>query len=91
MGCDFTGLRNRFAKEYKQRAIDVQTNMLLEYAPIQLKKAYQNRTFRNRTYNLADSYIWVVYYKGIVKGSGYLWGGKASKYKFYLWYSISEW
>lgn len=76
MGCDFTGLRNRFAKEYKQRAIDVQTSMLLEYAPIQLKKAYQNSTFRNRTYNLADSYIWVVYYKGIVKGSGYLWGGR---------------
>lgn len=76
MGCDFTELRNRFAKEYKQKAINVQTNMLLEYAPVMLKKAYQNSTFKNRTYNLADSYIWVVYYKGKVKGSGYLWGGK---------------
>ena len=75
MGCDFTELRNRFAKEYKQRAIDVQTNMLLEYAPTKLKQAYQNSTFKNRTYNLADSYIWVVYYNGEVKGSGYLWTG----------------
>ena len=76
MGNDFRGLRERFAKEYKQRSIDVQTNMLLEYAPKMLKKAYQNSTFINRTFNLADSYVWIVYYKGEVKGSGFLWNSK---------------
>jgi len=76
MGNDFTGLRNRFAKEYKQRSIDVQTNMLLEYAPEMLQRAYDDKTFRNDTWNLADSYVWVVFYDGVVKGSGFLWNNK---------------
>ena len=79
MANDFTGLKNRFAKEYKQKAIDVQTNMILDYAPKELKKAYEGRTFRNDTMNLADSYVWVVYYNGIVKGSGYLWAGRTAQ------------
>ncbi|MFA6728468.1 MAG: hypothetical protein WCS17_09690 [Prevotella sp.] len=78
MGCDFSGLRNRFAKAYKQKAIDVQTNMLLDYAPKELKRAYEGKTFKNDTMNLADSYVWVVYYNGIVKGSGYLWAGRTA-------------
>lgn len=79
MANDFTGLKNRFAKEYKQKAIDVQTNMLLAYAPKELKKAYEGRTFKNDTMNLADSYVWVVYYNGVVKGSGYLWVGRTAQ------------
>ena len=79
MSNDYSGLRNRFAKEYKQRAIDIQTNMLLDYAPKALKKAYEGRTFKNDTMNLADSYVWVVYYNGIVKGSGYLWAGRSAQ------------
>jgi len=79
MGCDFTGLRNRFAKEYKQRAIDVQTRMLLDYAPKALKDAYDGKTFKNKTMNLSDSYVWVVYYKGLIQGSGYLWNNSMAQ------------
>lgn len=79
MGCDFSGLRNRFAKAYKQRAIDIQTKMLLSYAPQELQRAYENRSFKNRTYNLADSYVWVVYYCGEVQGSGFMWAGSKAQ------------
>lgn len=70
---NYTGLYNRFGVEYKKKAIEVQTNMLLNYAPSALTKAYETRSFNNRTWNLADSYVWAVYYKGGIKGSGYLW------------------
>ena len=79
MGTNFDGLRNRFAKAYKQKAIDIQTQMIINYAPQALLKAYQGRTFKNRTMNLADSYVWVVYYKGVPKKSGYLWGVRMAK------------
>lgn len=79
MATNFNGLRNRFAKVYKQKAIDVQTQMIINYAPKALNKAYQDRTFRNKTMNLADSYVWVVYYRGIPKKSGYLWGARAAQ------------
>ena len=49
-----------------------QTARLLEYAPKMLNLAYSERTFQNDTFNLADSYVWVVYYNGIPQGSGYL-------------------
>ena len=75
---DLSGLYNRFGKAYKQKAIEVQTQMLLDYAPKMLQRAYDERTFKNRTWNLADSYIWVVYYEGAVKGSGYLWNAKVA-------------
>ena len=75
---NLNGMRNRFAKEYKNKAVEVQTNILLDYAPKMLDKAYLGREFKNDTWNLADSYVWVVYYKGEVKGSGYLWNEKVA-------------
>lgn len=54
------------------------TRKLVEYAPLILKNAYNRRNFSNKTWNLADSYVWAVYYRGEVKGSGYLWNGRAA-------------
>lgn len=78
---DFSGLHNRFGKAYKQKAVELQTKMLLDYAPRKLKEAYEGRTFQNRTFNLADSYVWVVYYNGVIEGSGFLWNGSVAQGK----------
>mgnify|MGYP003423085585 CR=1 FL=1 len=72
MANDFKGLYGRFAKALTKEAIELQTKMLKDYAPIALQDAYNNRDFRNDTYNLKDSYAWVVYYNGVRKGKGFL-------------------
>mgnify|MGYP003407334765 FL=1 len=75
---DMSGYRNRLAKELKKAMAEEQTKRLLEYAPKMLNLAYNERTFRNDTFNLADSYVWVVYYNGVPQGSGYLWNGRVA-------------
>ena len=67
-------------KQTKQKMFDIisskQTAKLLGYAPLQLANAYNNRSFKNRTANLADSYVWAVYFMGKIQGSGYLWNNR---------------
>ena len=75
---NLNGYRNRLAKELKKLATEEQTKRLLEYAPKMLNQAYNERTFSNDTFNLADSYVWVVYYKGVPQGSGYLWNNRVA-------------
>ena len=69
-------------KQVKQEMFNAiaskQTAKLLEYAPLQLANAYNNRSFKNRTANLADSYVWAVYFMGKIQGSGYLWNNRAA-------------
>lgn len=72
MANDFKGMYGRFAKALTKEAIEKQTKMLKDYAPIALQDAYNDRDFRNQTYNLKDSYAWAVYYKGVRKGKGFL-------------------
>lgn len=71
-------------KELFEQLAERQTERLCEYAPEALEKAYANRDFQNDTMNLADSYVWAVYYKGKLAESGYLWESatatKPSKY-----------
>ena len=71
-------------KQVKQKMFNAtaskQTAKLLEYAPLQLANAYNNRTFKNRTANLADSYVWAVYFMGKIQGSGYLWNNRAFRW-----------
>ena len=79
MANDFKGLYGRFAQKYEKQAIEVQTKMLLNYAPQALQEAYDSATFSNRTINLKDSYAWAVYYKGVRKGKGFLSNKEATK------------
>lgn len=75
---DVSGLR-RVRERMFTAFTDKQTAKLLEYAPLQLANAYNGRGFKNDTWNLADSYVWVVYYKGVVQGSGYLWNNRVAQ------------
>lgn len=80
---DTSGLKE-VRKKLFSMAVERQTQKLLEYAPLMLKKAFNTKTFTRRTWNLADSYLWIVYYKGEIKGSGFLWNSRfASKDSIY--------
>ena len=68
---DFSGL-DEVRKKLFDASADVQTERLLAYAPLLLKTAYESRVFKNQTMNLKDSYLWAVYYRGELKGSGFL-------------------
>lgn len=74
---DLSGLKE-IREQLFANAVEDQTKRLLEYAPLILKKAYNEKTFKNDKWNLADSYVWVVYYDGDVMGSGYLWNSKVA-------------
>lgn len=80
---DLSGLK-RVRQELFDRLAGEQTQRLIAYAPELLKKAYSESGFTDQTYNLADSYIWAVFYQGNLKGSGYLYpyqmATKNSKY-----------
>ncbi len=78
MANNYIGLHKRFGKDYKRKAVDAQTKMLIKYASDKLNHAYMTRGFRNRTFNLADSYVWAVYYHGSLQGSGYLWNSRVA-------------
>lgn len=79
----FDGLDEIRKKLFSQLA-EEQTHRLIEYAPRLLKKAYSESLFTNQTYNLADSYVWAVYYNGVLKDSGYMYAAEvASEPSFY--------
>jgi hypothetical protein len=74
----FAGLADAKKRLFAKLA-EEQTHRLIEYAPLLLKKAYKQSLFTNRTYNLADSYVWAVYYNGVLKDSGYLYVSKVAE------------
>lgn len=60
-----------------------QTNRLIEYAQRELDEIVLSREFDDRTRNLADSYLWCVYFKGKRKGFG-TYGRKRAREKSLL-------
>ena len=60
----------RFRKKVYEPIATEQTNRLIVYAQQELDEIVLSREFDDRTRNLADSYIWCVYYNGKRKGFG---------------------
>lgn len=75
------------AKKYQamvlKKAIEEQTRRLVAYAESELYKMIATHEFINRTFNLADSYVWAVYYDRKRKGYGFQ-GAKRATEKSYL-------
>lgn len=78
------------AKKYKavvlKKAIALQTERLLAYAREELYEMIVMREFHSRTFNLADSYVWAVFYNKVKKGHGVVGAKLASKKSF-----LHEW
>lgn len=68
---DSSGL-NKKMKQVFVGAVDDITKLCCDYAADKLQEAYDNRTFQNDTYNLKDSYVWAVYYNGVMQKHGFL-------------------
>ena len=60
----------KFGNSLYKRVSDEQTNRLIAYAQEELEEIVLSREFDDRTRNLADSYIWCVYFQGKRKGFG---------------------
>lgn len=60
----------RVRKELFDNLAEEQTKRLIAYAKEALQQAYNQRGFKNDTFNLLDSYVWAVYYKGSLKDYG---------------------
>lgn len=86
-----TKTRVRFAKETLKKAmlknvIAEQTRRLIEYAQVELYEMIVTRQFKSRTFNLADSYVWAVYFDGKQQGHGYIGSKMASELSY-----LHEW
>ena len=67
----------------KKRASEIQTNRLVRYAQQEIVELVNTHAFKNRTMNLQDSYLWIVYYNGKKVKSGF-YGNKAATGKSVL-------
>lgn len=44
--------------------VEIRTKALIKYAKETLRKAYNESEYKNRTLNLKDSYVWIVFFHG---------------------------
>lgn len=68
---NYSGLE-KYKKELFDAAVKNKTEYLIKYAKETLKKAYEESTFEDQTYNLRDSYLWAVYFNGNMVESGFI-------------------
>ena len=61
---DLSGLKSKSEKFIKYISTNTAEKLCL-YAERLLEKAYNEKKFENDTYNLADSYFWVVFVDGV--------------------------
>ena len=70
-------------KRMMKRASEIQTERLVRYAQQEIVELVSTHAFKNRTMNLQDSYLWIVYYNGKKVKSGY-YGNKTATRKSVL-------
>jgi hypothetical protein len=58
-----------FRRKIYNPIAEEQTNRLIVYAQEELDRIVESSEFDDRTKNLVDSYLWCVYFKGVLKGS----------------------
>lgn len=58
-------------KQMLKRLMQIQTERFIKYAEEEIVRLAETHVFQNQTYNLQDSYVWCVYFKGRRKGYGY--------------------
>lgn len=73
----------KFGDELKKSVIKEQTKRLIAYAREELYEMIVSKTFKSRTFNLADSYVWAVYKDKKEQGHGWI-GAKMATERSYL-------
>ena len=77
--CGFKFNGKAYGNAIYKRVAEEQTKRLIAYAQEEIIRIVESRAFDDRTYNLADSYLWCVYFGGKRKGFGTYGKKRASK------------
>lgn len=64
---------------YSKKLVKEQTKRLEEYAQKELIEMVSSHDFKNDTYNLQDSFVWVLFFNGEKRSHGFYGGGRASE------------
>lgn len=70
-----------FFAKVKLQLVDNTLESMCEYGDELMRKAYEERSWENRTFNLKDSFGWVVYNNGSEYRHGYIGSEQATKSK----------
>ena len=70
-----------FFAKVKQQLVDNTLESMCKYGDELMRKAYEERSWENRTFNLKDSFGWVVYNNGSEYKHGYLGTEESTKSK----------
>lgn len=70
-----------FFAKVRQQLVDNTLESMCEYGDELMRKAYEERSWENRTFNLKDSFGWVVYNNGSEYKHGYLGTEESTKSK----------
>lgn len=75
--------KKALARKMYSNIADKQTERLIAFAESEIIRLVETRAFINQTFNLLDSYVWAVYYKGKKAKHGF-YGNKMAKGKSIL-------
>ena len=79
----YTFAKKTFYNNIMKNVVREQTARLIAYAKEELYEMIMSKTFKNRTFNLADSYVYAVYYDGKEQAHGYVGAKMASEQAIY--------
>ena len=82
----YTFAKKTFYNNIMKNVVREQTARLIAYAKEELYEMIVSRTFKSRTFNLADSYVYAVYYDGKEQAHGYVGAKMASEVSY-----LHEW
>lgn len=82
----YTFAKKTFYDNIMKNVVREQTARLIAYAKEELYEMIVSKTFKSRTFNLADSYVYAVYYDGKEQAHGYVGAKMASSNSF-----LHEW
>ena len=80
----YTFAKKTFYNNIMKNVVREQTARLIAYAKEELYEMIVSRTFKSRTFNLADSYVYAVYYDGKEQAHGYVGAKMANKQAIYI-------
>ena len=63
---------SKFIQDLRKYSLEEYALYLSDIGRTMLQRAYDEKTFNNETYNLADSYAWALYYNGLLVNYGFL-------------------
>lgn len=79
----YTFAKKTFYDNIMKNVVREQTARLIAYAKEELYEMIVSKTFKSRTFNLADSYVYAVYYDGKEQAHGYVGAKMANKQAIY--------